>query len=47
MMEIDIKEIFPVDSEVQCTPTVESLDFEEINALRYTAGYILCSVSKK
>ena len=47
MMEIVIKEIFPVDSEVQCTPTVESLDFEEINALRYTAGYILRSVSKK
>ena len=47
VMEIVIKEIFPVDSEVQCTSTVESLDFEEINALRYTAGYILHSLSKK
>ena len=43
-----IKEHFPVEqTSASCSHTINSLDFQEINALRYMAGYILRSLSKK
>ena len=46
IMETIIKDQFPVEL-ANCENSVASLDFEESNALRYTAGYILQSLSKK
>ena len=42
-----IKEQFPVDQMSGASNSVNSLDFQEMNALRYTAGYVLRSVTKK
>ena len=41
-----IKEHFPL--EVACSEqTLASLDYEEVNALRYTAGYVIRALRRK
>ena len=45
-MEVLIKEHFPL--EVACSEQkLASLDYEEVNALRYTAGYVIRALRRK
>lgn len=46
LMEFLITEHFPLGLQVQCA-SVDSLDYEEVCALRYTAGYVIHSLQKK
>ena len=45
IMEVLIKQYFPVDTTSE--PDVASLTYEEANALRYTAGYVIRALRKK
>ena len=46
IMEVLIKQYFPVDTTTS-EPDVASLTYEEANALRYTAGYVIRAFRKK
>ena len=46
IMEVLIKEHFPIEMAC-CEQILASLDYEEANALRYTAGYVIQALRKK
>lgn len=47
IMKRIIKDRFPPSQSTQEPEAVDNLDYEESNALRYTAGYVVRSLTKK